>query len=481
MTIADYAGEIYPQSVVEHGGATYFLGRAPDGERQLGVVGPADGLIGTRSAAGLLVGPCSAANAAALRAKLPWLRPQPLGRHTSFGFGDRLGLATPGHIQAMRATGAAGTIAPIYGQQSVRENARTGRTPQGVLDDALWGVFQEGWREPWGADADHVKTVDDLPPFVAAGYTFYTIDPSDHVDNAAQNDPPQTLREKVAGLPWEALGTSYEQLRAAYCARPFALGGLSLSFDETTLLRALAKYGRAIAHTVMIARALGSARGGAPYDLEMSVDETDTPTSAHEHFFIARELLARELPLVSLAPRFVGKFQKGVDYMGDLDEFASELAYHVAIMRHFDHYKLSVHTGSDKFSIYAIIARAADGLVHVKTAGTSYLEALRIVAAADPTLFRKMLDDARGHFEHDRKSYFLDAQLDKVPAGQDVADAELPALLDQFDARQVLHVAFGTLLTSYGEPIRAILNADEAGYRAGLERHFRRHLEPFVG
>lgn len=479
MSIDAYNGEVYPRSVVEHDGVTYFLGRAPSGERQLGVIGRADGFVSVASAEGLLVAPCSAENAAALRARLPWLSPQPLGARASFGFGDRIGLATPGHIQALRATGAEEQIAPIFGQQSVRENTRTGRTPQAVLDDALWGILQEGWRGPWGADADHVKEVADLAPFVAAGYTFYTIDPSDYVDNAAEHDAPATLREKAARLPWDALGTTYQALRARYCNEPFALGGLDLTFDETTLLRALAKYGRAIAHTATIAAALTAQRGGS-YDLEMSVDETDTPTSAHEHFFIANELLARDIPVASLAPRFVGKFQKGVDYMGDAAEFEAELAKHAAIMHHFACYKLSVHTGSDKFSIYPIIARHTGGRVHVKTAGTSYLEALRLVAALDPATFRKMLDDARGHFEHDRKSYFLDAVLEKVPAGDELDDAALPGLLDQFDARQVLHVAFGTLLTSYGEPLRSVLAAHEADYRAGLERHFVRHLAPFA-
>jgi tagaturonate epimerase len=480
MSLAAYNGEVYPRSVVEHDGVTYFLGRTPGGERQLGIVGRADGFGGTANAQGLLVGPCSAENAATLRARLPWLTPQALGTQTSFGFGDRIGMATPGHIQALRATGTDGQIAPIFGQQSVRENARTGRTPQAVLDDALWGIFQEGWRAPWGADADHVKEIADLAPFVAAGYTFYTIDPSDYVDNAAQHDSPATLREKVAGLPWSELGTTYAELRGRYCREPFALGGLDLAFDEAILLRAERSGNRRSMADGATVLGEGAQRGGRAYDLEMSVDETDTPTSAYEHFFIANELLARDIPVASLAPRFVGKFQKGVDYMGDADEFEAELMQHVALMRHFGCYKISVHTGSDKFSIYPIIARHTHGRVHVKTAGTSYLEALRLVAALDPGSFRLMLDDAREHFEHDRKSYFLDAMLEKVPAGTDLADAALPSLLDQFDARQVLHVAFGTLLTTYGEPIRAVLAAHEADYRAGLERHFARHLVPFA-
>jgi hypothetical protein len=91
-----------------------------------------------------------------------------------------------------------------------------------------------------------------------------------------------------------------------------------------------------------------------------------------------------------------------------------------------------------------------------------------------------MLDHARAHFEHDRKTYFLDAQLGKVPAGAAADDADLPELLNQFDARQVLHVAFGSILDAYGEPLRALIAAHEDAFRTGLERHFARHLEPFV-
>jgi len=362
----------------------------------------------------------------------------------------------------------------------VRENTRTGRTPAQVMDDATWDLFGEGWREPWGADADHVKEPSDLAPFAAAGYTFYTIDPSDHVDGSGHTASPAELRAKLATLPWDALGGSYETLKERYCAAPFQLDGLELRFDEVTLQRALVKYGRALVHTAAIANALGRLRAGAPYELEMSVDETDTPTTLQEHFFIANELRERSLPVVSLAPRFVGSFQKGVDYIGDPQVFAEDLKGHVAILAHFGYYKLSIHTGSDKFSIYPTIAEQTAGRVHVKTAGTSYLEALRLVAALEPGLFREMLDEARAGFEANRKSYALDAQLDKVPAGAELRDAELPALLDQFDARQVLHVAFGALLQRHGARIRGLLHEHAGAYRSGLERHFARHIEPFV-
>ncbi len=471
---------IYDKSIVNYEGTTYFIGRHKnDYQKYLGVSGNTAGFTAAEQNGETMLCPLTPENAVVIRTRLPWLNAVPLGRQTSFGYGDRLGLATPGHIQAVRSAVKNTPNAPIYAQQSVRENTRTGRTPQQVMDDAMWGVLQEGWRDSWGADADHVKEVADLSPFVQAGYTFYTIDPSDHVDNDAQTDSLDTLRQKANQIPWDNLNTTYEAMQRAYCQSPIKLTNLTLDFSEETLLRALAKYGHAIVHTLTIAQALNEQMSGQPYDLEMSVDETDTPTSIHEHFFIANELLKRAVPVVSLAPRFVGKFQKGVDYMGDLAEFEAELAKHVAILHHFEAYKLSVHTGSDKFSIYGIVNRQARGYVHVKTAGTSYLEALRVAAQIDPGLFRKMLDLARARFEKDRKSYFIDGKLDKIPANNQLTDADLPHLFEQFDARQVLHVTFGSILDEYGADLHRLLVQNEDDYRRGLEKHFVCHLEPF--
>ncbi len=470
---------IYPQSVVAAGGATYFMVHADgSGHKRLGVLGDVAGFEGARhDPSEALLCPLTTGNLAALRARLPWLNPVPLGQRPSAGFGDRLGLATPGHVQAVRGTG----IAPVFAQQSVRENARTGRTPGQVLDDAAWGVFQAGWREAWGADADHLKTPADAEAFVAAGYTFFTIDPGAHVDNGAQTDPVAVLKAKVAALPWkQALDSSPAALRARFLDKTFALDGLTLAFDEETLLRAAAKYGRAIAHTAAMVRHLASLMNGRPFDLEVSVDETETPTSVHEHFYIASELKRLGVVWTSLAPRFVGRFEKGVDYIGDLGEFEVAFARHAAVMRCFGGYKLSLHSGSDKFSVYPIAARHAAGLVHLKTAGTSYLEALRVLAGVEPALFREILACARARYEADRATYHVSAEPTKVPAPEKLSDADLPALLDRFDARQVLHVTFGSVLDRFGVALKSALARHEEGYYAALERHFARHLETFV-
>ncbi|CAG0955039.1 MAG: hypothetical protein IT322_09170 [Anaerolineae bacterium] len=464
------------ESVISYEGTTYGLIRV-DHQKRLVVQGQTAGFEGEPGAdAHILLCPLNKTNAAALRARLPWLIPVPLGLRTSAGFGDRLGIATYGHIQAVKGTG----VAPILAQQSVRENTRTGRTPQGVMDDALWGVFEAGWRDPWGADADHLKTLADIPPFVAAGYSFYTIDPSDYVDDGAESDSLETLRAKAARLPWDDLRSSLESSVETYC-RIFELGPIHLAFDESILLRALVKYGAGVAHTARMAAALTQALGDRPFELEMSVDETNTTTSLFEHFYIASELKRLEVPFVSLAPRFVGHFEKGVDYIGDLNELDQNLRGHAAIMGHFgDSYKLSLHTGSDKFSVYPFAARHTKGRVHLKTAGTSYLEALRLIATVEPSLFRRILRFARERYDTDRKTYHVSALLERVPLAAALRDEQLPALLDQFDARQVLHVCFGSVLERFGNELYPLLKTYQSDYNLYLKRHFDRHLEAFA-
>ena len=466
---------MYPQSQVDEAGTTYFLARMK-GDKVLVVEGEAAGFEGSPAGSRLLC-PLSPGNAATLRQRLPWLRPQPLGLKRSVGCGDRLGLATPGHIRAVRQ---AGSVAPILAQQSIRENARTGRTPQQVLDDAMWGVFQEGWQAPWGADADHLKTTGDVDSCVAAGYTFYTVDPGDHVDNEAHTAPADLLADKFAALPWARLDDTPEAMRQRYLDRDFEIEDLVLAFSETSLARAAAKYGTALGHAGLMFRHLAAAMGDRAFEFEVSVDETETPTSPLEHYFVASELRRLGVRWVSLAPRYVGRFEKGVDYIGDLGQLDAELAQHAAIARTMGPYKLSIHSGSDKFSVYPLFVRHAGELVHLKTAGTSYLEALRAIAQVDPGFFREILELARARYEEDRATYHVSAELGKVPPPDELADDELAGVLDQFDGREVLHVTFGSVLDRYGDRLRETLDAHEEAHYAALEAHFQRHLAPFA-
>ena len=422
----------------------------------------------------LLVGPRSPSNVARLRALLTWLAPQPLGLQCSFGFGDRLGLATPGHIRALRV--ARPGLRAIFAQQSIREMARTGRGPQQVMDDASWGVFSSGWHLAHGADADHIKTAEDVETCAAAGYTMFTFDPGDHVRDGADSLEGAELGRALEGLPWTALEDSRRSMLERYRHVQPELSELGIAFGDEAAARAAVKYGSAMAHAARLYRRL---REVAPRDreVEISVDETDSPTTHFQHVYIATELARLGLRWVSLAPRFLGRFEKGSDYIGDPAAFEANCAVHAGIARRLGPYKLSLHSGSDKLSIYAAFRRASDALAHVKTAGTSYLEALRTLARTDPGLFRDIYEVARRRYGEDRATYMVSARIEATPDAVRVVDAELPALLDDFHVRQVLHVTFGSALDRFGERLHLALNRDLPAYEDNLERHFVRHLQ----
>ena len=186
-------------------------------------------------------------------------------------------------------------------------------------------------------------------------------------------------------------------------------------------------------------------KGEGRFDFELSIDETATPTTPQAHVFMARESSRRGVAISSLAPRFVGEFQKGIDYIGDVGEFEASFAVHAALCRSLGH-RISVHSGSDKFSVFPAIGRLSRGRFHVKTAGTSWLEALRVVAAADPALFRDLYAHARRTYDNARKLYHVTPDLSRLPDPAGLPAAAAAALLDDRDARQVLHITYGEML-----------------------------------
>src|SRR5215212_1056059 len=310
--------DVAPRSVTFASGAEVGVARTDDGERLVAMV-PKGSLCfrdlegktqGHHAGRTLFLGPLSTHNAAALREALPWLRPRLLSLQTSTGFGDRLGLATPGHVRALRTVD--GGIAPIFAQQSIREMQRTGRTPQEVMDDATWGVFAEGWREGFGADADHLKTFEDVDACAAAGYSFFTFDPREYVDDRAEAAGAPALRTALEDLPWQDLEDFPSDLKRRHLDSAFEAEGHEVRFDDISLARAAVKYGAAVAHVARLHRHLQAAMG-EDFEVEVSVDETDSPTTHAQHVYIATELRRLGVRWTSLAPRYVGRFEKGVD------------------------------------------------------------------------------------------------------------------------------------------------------------------------
>jgi tagaturonate epimerase len=471
----------YPESLVSYEGASYWLERAVDGVKRLMVV--ADDESAFRTFAGTaervdgkvrFVAETTPENALALRSVLPWLTPSRFGLRTSAGFGDRLGLATPGHVRALKAVNAA--INPVFAQQSIREMGRCHRTPRNVLDDATWGAFQAGWTKPIGGDADHLEQLEDIDDTVAAGFVFYTLDPKAEVDPEAEHADPEVIQQKVAALDWAGLESDLAAFTKTYVGRHVDLEREAIELDEQSVLRAMAKYGPSLAHAMAMYRRLMDK--GIDCEVEFAVDETDFPTTPAEHVVVVSELQRLGMDFVSFAPRFVGRFEKGVEYIGDIDELQRDFEIHAEIARALGPYKLSLHSGSDKFSTYPLIAEATKGLVHLKTAGTSWAEALRVIANNDPDLMREVLALALDSFEVNRKSYHLSCDPTRIPS--DPTDEEVAQLMDRVDSRQVLHVGYGAIFEEFGPRLYRVWNDNEEEHYRIIADHFVKHLTPFA-
>jgi len=428
---------------------------------------------------------CNHLNAVALRKLLHFASPRVIGLAPAIGTGDRFGLATPGHIRALRGL----NIIPVLAQQSSREMTRTSRSPKEVLDDVSWAVFQEGYRGGFAVDADHLKTIGELDAAFEAGFTMYTIDPSDFVDGEADGYDHKELKEKFEQLPWKELKCERDYYLEALESNLGIVPSREVKMTEINieaLTRAAVKYSEAIAYTAKMHRHLLKLFGRRKFDFEMSVDETETPTSPLEHVLIASELKRLGVRISGLALRFAGRFEKGIDFIGDLGQFKESFARHVSIAQTCGPYKLSIHSGSDKFSIFPIIGRLASNMIHLKTAGTSYLEALRVVVRHDPALFREIVKYSMAFFDRDRKSYHLSANLSVIPDPDQVPDKSLEAVfLDDDNGRQLLHVTYGSILTARGcngemlfrDRLRRILIENEEEHYETVAKHIRRHVE----
>lgn len=424
-------------------------------------------------------------NARQIQEIFAWTRPQLIGLRNSFGFGDRLGLANPAHVRSL----AGSDFVPVIAQQSIRELTRTGRSADEVMDAAVWAVFQEGYKKGFGADADHLKTTADIDRMVKAGFTMFTFDPGDYVVNEADTLPENELESRVRFLNYDFITPDTEHFVQQNADQPFRISAdFSLQPDRKAVLSALLKYGGVIDHTAKMFFYLKRQYPDHPAEIELSVDETDSVTSPFEHFFVVSELKKVGVELISLAPRFVGRFEKGIDYIGDLAEFRREYLKHLKIAEFLGPYKISLHSGSDKFGVYAEIGALGEGFVHVKTAGTSYLEALKTAAKAEPGLFREILDFSRDLYQIEKKSYHVSADILNVPPSNQLSDSHLLELFEQNDARQVLHVTFGKVLTGKNEDgsfrfkdrlIRCLKEHEETHYR-NLVNHFLRHLQSFA-
>ncbi|WP_117170729.1 tagaturonate epimerase family protein [Paraliobacillus sediminis] len=415
-------------------------------------------------------------NRLVLNQYFPYTVPQAFGTDiATMGLGDRLGLASPGHIETIKSY----RVKPILAQQSIRELALTNRSMLDILDAAAFAVFQEGYKDGYGADGDHIKLEKDIEYALSLGISFLTLDCSDQIRNDLETTSVSDIEAEYEKLP-EATKTYYDD---QYFNKQFDVNGLEIHYDKVDVIKNALLYGEALDYTEHVYKTYIQ-KAEKKVDFEISIDETETITSPAAHFFVANELIRRGVNVTSLAPRFCGEFQKGIDYIGDINQFEKELKEHAIISQYFG-YKLSIHSGSDKFSVFPIIGEHTKGLLHIKTAGTNWLEAVRVVATTNPDLYRRMHVHALEHFEETLQYYHITPNLDTITPLEGQTDESLPAYMNHDAARQLFHVTYGILLTAkddqgkflFKDAFFQTLNENEDVYRQALVKHIGKHLE----
>ena len=466
---------IYKKSEISLGTSRFLLLKNSDNEKYLYVEGEKSDSFNDPAAevAEGCIFPLTNENAYQLAGIFPWLKPQKLGRKKAFGFGDRIGLAAPGHLKSIEKY----DVKPVLAQQSIREMDRVNRSPEDVIASSIWGAFERNYTGGFGADADHLKTEEDVKKSAAAGFKMFTCDPGAEVYNISNMSEDEILKI------FNGIECS-DNLLDKYLDRSFLVKSdrtddeFELTFNREDVIMSSVKYFYAVEKAIKMYFQLRKEFNGNNFDYEISVDETASPTTPKEHLFIVRELIDKEVEFESIAPRFRGDFEKGIDYKGEIGELKENLKIHSAIAESFGNYKLSFHSGSDKFSIYPLISEILADRYHVKTSGTSYLEAVRVAASKKPEIFNQIYDLSRINFPEARKSYNISAQLEKVPELSEIDAEDYPGCLDRDEIRQVLHVTYGSILE--GDEIskafyQCLQEYDSLHYNF-LSEHLDKHL-----
>jgi hypothetical protein len=468
---------VYPNSFREFDDSVFFMANTDDGDKLVvsgSEMAQFDGAETDIQGMLYKLCPLTVENSKRIRKLFDFTNPvRHKGRDITIGLGDRLGIASPGHIRLLRDL----DVFPVLAQQSMRELNLTGRTYDDVLAAAVWAVFREGYTNGYGADGDHLKTHEEVKYALDCGFTMITLDCSEHIDNDLINKPQSEIDKLYSELPADII----TELESAYLKKAIPIDeNMSINFCRDDFRRTVLIYLPAIRHAISIYNELLK---GVDVDFEVSIDETLTTTSPEQHYFVANELIKQGVEIVSLAPRFVGEFQKGIDYRGDVTEFESDFLSHAKIAEKMG-YTLSVHSGSDKFSIFPIVGRLTKGKYHLKTAGTNWLEAVRVIAVEDTDLYREIHAFSLENLSEARKYYHVIADTSNIPDIDLLFDDQLVDYLDIDDSRQVLHITYGLILMAksddgswlFRDRIFDVLSEFESEYIMVLEKHIGRHL-----
>jgi len=404
----------------------------------------------------------------------------------SIGTGDRFGRQGAAQIAAVRKAREKGVDVAIAWNKSNREHVLIGTEPADQRAAAERAIKETGWDGPWYVDADHIglATVDGFAPHC----DFFTLDVADYIGKSAAPEAIEAFAAKHANLP--------------------AAKGIPARLDAAAIRAAAGRYLHAVDEAAKTYRRICELRNGDDFVTEVSMDETAIPQSPAELIVILAALADAAVPVQTLAPKFSGRFNKGVDYVGDIAAFFREFEADVRVAGWSagafglpKGLKLSIHTGSDKFSLYTGIGeiiRKEDAGLHLKTAGTTWLE--EIVGLADSggdglAMAKEIYRAAYGRFDEVIAPYaeVVDIDRKKLPSPDEVDRWEGPALVaalrhvqsdKRFDPgmRQLVHVAFRVAAAMGGRYFEALDRHEAAVSRNVTVNLWERHLVPlFIG
>jgi hypothetical protein len=404
----------------------------------------------------------------------------------TFGIGDRFAHQAKAQLRACQQAAAQGAdVIPVW-NKSNREHLIVGSEPISVRAAADLAVKELGWKKPYHVDADHIRleTVDRFLPHS----DFFTIDVADSIGQPPEPGAVRAFVEKhdelVGRVPIPGVAQPFQTTRA-------------------DIERIAGKYLTAVREAGRIYRHIARAKGESNFITEVSMDETDRPQTPPELLVILAAVADEGVPIQTIAPKFTGRFNKGVDYVGDLAQFEKEFNDDLAVLAHARRYglpdtlKLSVHSGSDKFSLYPIIRRAlrrSGAGLHLKTAGTTWLEELiGLAETGGPglTAAKEIYREALAHLDELCAPYasVIDINPKKLPGDREVqgwSSAQFVSALrhdpkcSAFNPhlRQLLHVGY-KIAAKMGDGYLRLLDQCEPAIARNVTRNlYERHLQP---
>lgn len=408
----------------------------------------------------------------------------------TFGVGDRFGHQGKPQLQALIEARKIGIqLHPVW-NKSNREHTIIHSKPDDLRAEADAAVKALKWDSAYYVDADHIglKTVD---AFIN-GSDFYTLDVADFIGKTAEPAAIDAFVKSAANYNGSLAIPGIE--------RPFAI-------DEETIRAAARKFLLGIQEAGKIQRHIEQKKGAGNFVTEVSVDETDTPQTPLELFFILAMIAQEGIPVQTIAPKFTGRFNKGVDYVGDLAQFEKEfdedlsvIAFAVTEFGLPATLKLSVHSGSDKFSIYPAINRLVkkhNAGLHVKTAGTTWLEEVIGLAEAGGeglSIAREVYAGAYGRFDELTGPYatVIDVDKSKLPDPSEVNSWDSEKYVNTLkhvqsnprfnrSFRQLIHVGFKVAAEMGARYTGALEANEEIIARNVTENLLERHIKPIFG